>query len=719
MNTSVNKFSALADLGMSVFPVQWGDKKPAVKWTDYQKARATSEEVSCWDAGQYNVGVVCGRLSGLLVFDVDSDDAQALYDSLSPPLTPTVRTGKGRHYYYRYPADEIGNRVRVGDVALDVRGEGGYVVGPGSLHPSGEFYRWDVAPADVEFAEIPESLLALLRKKPASKSSAPARDIILHAVQTDNRFASWIDERLRDCVASIRHADEGKRNDTLNRAAYFIATLVAAAGLTWEPFANELRAAAMSVGLAVGEAESTILSAWQGGCRSPAAWIGTAQKYAYVGMGNRFCLLDGSRCITPQAFNTLHDSERQWEKGAIGKFLTDNDLISKVIDFRFDPEKPTGVYEHGGNQWLNTYVDPAIEPIEGDESPFCDFIQYLVPNDEERSHLLNMIAWTVRNPGSKLGHALLFGSEQQGIGKSTLLEIWRALLGVGNTRLTTTEEINGPYQNFISGALLVLVEELNMSFGAQNYNRIKNLITGHTAEVNEKFVASREMRNHATFVFLTNLAVPILIEDSDRRMFYISSPAFPREPQFYREFNVWWRSNLGVIRRLINEVDLSEFDPFAPPPETEAKANLKVASMLPIEQELLAAIEEARWPFSRDVVRLEEVRSSLHSSYQSVSLSKIGAALQRVGAVNLGQQRTSGVWSSIGGNGHGVFIAQPGSRPSLWAVRNVEYWRFAADADRAAEYGRQIGTYAEFSEAGIEVLHASIHDDIYRQLMAV
>jgi hypothetical protein len=57
-----------------------------------------------------------------------------------------VRTAKGVHLYYPLSVDStIRNKTRIrvgqaGRIGLDVRAEGGYVVGPGSLHESGVIY---------------------------------------------------------------------------------------------------------------------------------------------------------------------------------------------------------------------------------------------------------------------------------------------------------------------------------------------------------------------------------------------------------------------------------------------------------------------------------------------------------------------------------------------------------------------------------------------------
>jgi hypothetical protein len=115
-------------------------------WKEYQSRRPTRDELKSWFGnGQLrNVGIVTGAVSGLIVVDCDSPEAIAWADKHLPATPMVTRTAKGEHRAYRHPGTPIRNKVRVktGDTQLymDVRADGGFVVGPGSLHRSGFVY---------------------------------------------------------------------------------------------------------------------------------------------------------------------------------------------------------------------------------------------------------------------------------------------------------------------------------------------------------------------------------------------------------------------------------------------------------------------------------------------------------------------------------------------------------------------------------------------------
>ncbi|WP_257306280.1 VapE domain-containing protein [Geothrix campi] len=132
----------LLSLGFSVIPLRARDKRPALNsWKPYQERRATMEEVHSWfDGGvDLNIGIVTGAVSNLVAVDGDSLDAVNWLHGTHPSPMRT-RTGKGKHFFFRHPGVVIKNNVKLGGMALDVRGDGGYVVAPGSIHPNGAMY---------------------------------------------------------------------------------------------------------------------------------------------------------------------------------------------------------------------------------------------------------------------------------------------------------------------------------------------------------------------------------------------------------------------------------------------------------------------------------------------------------------------------------------------------------------------------------------------------
>lgn len=107
-----------------------------------------------------NAAVRTGPDTGLLGIDVDSAEAQAIYDSWGLPETFTVRSGRpegGHHYYFRWPAGLL--QVPPGLDGIEIKGPGRYLVAWDSVHKSGRRYE----KLGGTIADLPEAFVARLR----------------------------------------------------------------------------------------------------------------------------------------------------------------------------------------------------------------------------------------------------------------------------------------------------------------------------------------------------------------------------------------------------------------------------------------------------------------------------------------------------------------------------------------------------------------------------
>ena len=155
--------------GWSVIPIEPRGKRPLVAWTEFQQRRATVDEITRWFRRwpDGNVAIVTGEVSGIVVLDVDERHGGALslaeLDIELGPIPSTVEVatgGGGRHLYFRHPGGRVSNRVGLRP-GIDLRGDGGCVVAPPSVHPSGARYAWVLgrSPEQREIAPLPAWLL--------------------------------------------------------------------------------------------------------------------------------------------------------------------------------------------------------------------------------------------------------------------------------------------------------------------------------------------------------------------------------------------------------------------------------------------------------------------------------------------------------------------------------------------------------------------------------
>lgn len=140
------------DRGWNVIPISVSSKKPLIAWKQYQNEPVTQEMLDDWFENgaetpsgtrikPFNLALITGAVSGVLVVDCDSIDAvnYAERNKLSSPFS--ARTARGRHFYFVHPMNGQRFKNQVGGTThgwpdlpgLDFRGDGGYVLMPPSV----------------------------------------------------------------------------------------------------------------------------------------------------------------------------------------------------------------------------------------------------------------------------------------------------------------------------------------------------------------------------------------------------------------------------------------------------------------------------------------------------------------------------------------------------------------------------------------------------------
>lgn len=176
---------------LAIFPVTRGGKKPAIPkeigGRGCLDATTDEETVKRWwqNYPGSNIGLATGNINGFLVIDVDikpdegkyGDESlrelEVEYGPLPQHTWESITPSKGRHLFFKMP-EGVNVRNSEGVIApwIDIRGNGGYVVAPGSILPYGK-YQWEAAsiPAETELAELPPAWVELLKKKSSGKKS--------------------------------------------------------------------------------------------------------------------------------------------------------------------------------------------------------------------------------------------------------------------------------------------------------------------------------------------------------------------------------------------------------------------------------------------------------------------------------------------------------------------------------------------------------------------
>ena len=159
-------------LGWSIIPQRPGDKKPRVRWKEFQEVRPSDTQISDWWTRYPHDGIcgILGPISGIVAVDVDSLEAEKVFFELlgGEPNTRKTLSGSRKpgkaHYLFRCPEFATAAKFTPLHKQLEFRGHAGYVILPPSVHPSGNRYEW--ADPTAVIAELPPALAEVWRNNP-------------------------------------------------------------------------------------------------------------------------------------------------------------------------------------------------------------------------------------------------------------------------------------------------------------------------------------------------------------------------------------------------------------------------------------------------------------------------------------------------------------------------------------------------------------------------
>ena len=235
-----------------------------------------------------------------------------------------------------------------------------------------------------------------------------------------------------------------------------------------------------------------------------------------------------------------------------------------------------GWVERAGVTVLNLYRPPR--PLHGDPAeagPWIEHARQIYP--DEADHIIKWLAHRVQRPYEKINHGLVLGGPP-GIGKDTMLEPVKHAVGAWNFKEVSPSHILGRFNGFLKSVVLRISEAKDMGeFDRFTfYNHMKTLLAAppDVLRVDEKNLREHDVLNVVGVIMTTNNRTDaIYLPADDRRHFVAWSEAKQADfdAAYWTERWRWYEDGgLGHVGAYLGALDISSFNPKAPPKKTEA-----------------------------------------------------------------------------------------------------------------------------------------------------
>jgi len=206
--------------------------------------------------------------------------------------------------------------------------------------------------------------------------------------------------------------------------------------------------------------------------------------------------------------------------------------VEKTLDYDelvYRPGKPRELYGE-----LNVYSPPMLPTdCKAHLGPLGELLDWIYPEDREL--ILDWLAWQVQKPGQKIELGLIL-SGGQGIGKTTIVEILRGLIGSSNMSVIDFAQLGERFNGWAEHRMIVVIEEIQKLADRRSdvavMRKLKPLIAANpkTLAIEAKGQDIREIENIINVIGTTNHPDDMPLEGDDRRFLICHSEA-RRDPE--------------------------------------------------------------------------------------------------------------------------------------------------------------------------------------------
>lgn len=392
--------------------------------------------------------------------------------------------------------------------------------------------------------------------------------------------------------------------------------------------------------------------------------------------GNLVRIEDG-RVLTPAQFTrTLYRDrvyfefrvDKQGKQGTPEKKYAAEEWLAwpyraRVRGVTYLPGQPQVTDEGDYNLWRGGGVAPA----RGDVGPWEDLLARMFRGADPAAvmWLRRWLAWPLRHPGAKLFSCVLVWSYAGGTGKNLLAESMVPLYGAENVTVINSTHLTSDFNNWAEGRQFIIGDEITLDDKRHTSGVLKSMLTNKTVRINRKGIEAYEIPDCTNYYFTSNEPLAIMLEQGERRTFVQHVAEEPVGDRYGAEFKAWLygctlaqvraqrlpapgpASGAAALRHHLDQLDLGDFSPTAPPPDTTSKLELIANSRSDVDNWAAAlALEPERWlggaqaKYASDGARAgpydvytpdELLRAYDPDDKKRCSLRALGIALERAG----------------------------------------------------------------------------------------
>ena len=348
------------------------------------------------------------------------------------------------------------------------------------------------------------------------------------------------------------------------------------------------------------------------------------------------------------------------------------------VDFTYKPAEPKRFVHVEKKLMINIYEPHDLEPDpKADTDLFDALVEHVIPHDECRKHFLDFISYIVQNKGKKIRHGLIMQSDEFQLGKGSLYDVVRDILGRVNAKKIELDQALDKGKGYLVNSIIVLIDEAKSSGKWEEkqrlINTLKTILTEGSVGIRQLYKEYTEQDTCTNYWINTNHRDAFALPPNEVRYFVYFSEA-KRNAALLKDYHdARYNHNLagGVYAKLLDR-PLKNFDPLGVAPHTIYRDMMTKLADRPVNDYTRDNFEQGVFPFDRSLVTTVELLDWL-KKVPRVKVSRendVANALKLVGGVRK----------------RGCPVKHVGDNVNIWIIRDHDKYKDMTAKELGSKY---------------------------------
>ena len=337
------------------------------------------------------------------------------------------------------------------------------------------------------------------------------------------------------------------------------------------------------------------------------------KRICYMMLMKKYYDLEDKEMYDAEAIDVKYAKHFKDGKYTPLKFWKQHPDSKVAVSFTYKPMEKDRFVTVDKKLMINIYEENDLKPDSKADTDYWDaLVEHVIPHEEEQNHFLDWLAFIIQNKGKKVRHGLILQSNEFQLGKGSLYDVVRDILGRVNAKKIELDQALDKGKGYLVNSIITLIDEAKSSGKWEEkqrlINTLKTILTEGSVGIRQLYKEYTEQDTCTNYWINTNHRDAFALPPNEVRYWVYFSEA-KRNAQLLKDYhNARYNFNLagGVYAKLLDR-PLKHFDPLGIAPHTVYRDMMTQLADKPINDYVKECFEQEIFPLDRALVTTTEL----------------------------------------------------------------------------------------------------------------